>query len=44
LVIDVGDRLRGCGFDCDLVPEGFELTDQVPLAGLGVGLPETKLR
>ena len=24
-MIDIGERLRGGGFDSDLVPEGFEL-------------------
>jgi hypothetical protein len=31
--------VQGCGFEGDLVAEGFELVDQVPLAGLGVDAP-----
>ena len=31
--------LCGGGFDGDGVAEGFELTDQVVLASLGVGVP-----
>ncbi len=34
----MGELLRGGGFDGDLVSEGFELADQVVLAGLGVGV------
>ena len=35
-VIDAGDRLRGVGFDGDLVAEGFEFVDESALAGVGV--------
>ena len=34
-MIDVGERLRGGGFDGDLVPEGFELVDESTLAYFG---------
>src|SRR5436189_761087 len=34
-MIDVGERLRGGGFDSDLVPERFELVDESTFAGVG---------
>ena len=36
MVIDIGDRLRGGGFDGDLVPECFEFADESAFAGVGV--------
>ena len=36
-MIACGEWLRGGGFEGDLVPEGFELADEVALAGFGVG-------
>ena len=38
-MIGVGRPLRDGGFDRDLLAEGFELADEVALAGLGVGVP-----
>ena len=35
-MVNVGESLRGGGFDCYLLAEGFELADQVALAGFGV--------
>lgn len=35
-MIDIGDRLRGGGFDGDLVPEGLEFADEPTFAGVGV--------
>src|SRR3954454_8093073 len=34
-MIDIGERLRGGGFDSDLVPEGFELVDESAFACFG---------
>ena len=38
-MIVVGGPLCDRGFDCDLLAEGFELADEVALAGLGVVAP-----
>ena len=35
-MVNVGESLRGGGFDCYLLAEGFDLADQVALAGFGV--------
>jgi hypothetical protein len=34
-VIDAGDRLRGVGFDGELVSEGFEFVNEPAFAGVG---------
>jgi hypothetical protein len=41
-MIDIGERLRGGGFDSDLVPEGFELVDESAFACFGLSRRRVK--